>query len=193
VNFKTAITAALIFFAIGILTGIAVSEPKVIVAEPVESLSNEQSETVNTEHSEEQPEEQTETAIEYEQPLKDTSEQASPTDRVKESQIFVYPHEVVINIENAVWSTFTDTNSMDPVLDAGANAIQIVPKSQTEIQVGDIISYDTHIGTVIHRVIAIGQDEEGWYAIAKGDNNPEPDPFKVRFEKIKRVVVAIIY
>ena len=190
-NSKTAITAALILFAVGILTGIAVSEPKVIVAEQVKDV-----EPVFEIEQEEKPEEQTEpqTAIEnIEQPLKDTSEQPSPADRVKESQIYVYPDEVVINIENAVWSTFTDTNSMDPVIDAGANAIQIVPKSPTEIQVGDIISYDTSIGTVIHRVIEIGYDDKGWYAIAKGDNNSEPDPSKVRFEKIKRVVVAIIY
>ena len=188
-NWKTAITLITLFFAIGILTGLAVSDPKVIVAEQVIDVEKE---PISNIEQEEQTELQT--AIEnVEQPLKDTSEQASPADRIKESQIFVYSDEVIIKIDNPVWSTFTDTNSMDPVLDAGANAIQIVPKSVTEIQVGDIISYDTSIGTVIHRVIEMGYDDEGWFAIAKGDNNAEPDPDKIRFEKIKRVVVAIIY
>ena len=35
--------------------------------------------------------------------------------------------------------------------------------------------------------------DKGWYCIMKGDNNPEPDPGRVRFSQLRRVVVAIIY
>jgi len=84
---------------------------------------------------------------------------------------------------------------MDPVLDEKANAIEIIPKSNNNIHVGDIISYksDYADGTIIHRVIRIGNDEKGWYCIVKGDNNQSPDPGKIRFNQIKRVLVAIIY
>ena len=67
---------------------------------------------------------------------------------------------------------------MDPVLDNGTNAIEVVPQSFDEIGTGDIISYEMESinGTIIHRVIEIGFDSEGWYAITKGDNLEFQDP-----------------
>lgn len=122
-------------------------------------------------------------------------ERDSPNDWIKEDQINVYNDKVIINLRDAEWASFTDTNSMDPVIDEKANAIEIIPKSTDNIHVGDIISYDSEYasGTIIHRVIKISSDEEGWYCIAKGDNNKNPDPGKIRFKQIKRVLVAIIY
>lgn len=123
------------------------------------------------------------------------TERASPYDRILEKDILVMNDKVIINVKDAEWATFTDTNSMDPVLDAGANAIQIIPHTESDIHVGDIISYyEGSTGNVIiHRVIEIGSDEQGIYYIVKGDNNPDPDPAKVRFSQIRRVVIAIIY
>ncbi len=117
----------------------------------------------------------------------------SPSDWVSENQIKVTNNGVEIMINNAEWSSFTDTNSMDPVLDAGANAIEIPVKSESSIHPGDIISYKSDYGIIIHRVIEVGYDDQGWYAITKGDNNAYPDPQKVRFNQVLRVVVAIIY
>ena len=127
--------------------------------------------------------------------FQDGIEKDSPSDWIKEDQIKVYNDKVIINLKDAEWASFIDTNSMDPVLDETANAIQIIPKSTDDIQVGDIISYksDYADGTIIHRVIRIGNDEKGWYCIVKGDNNQSPDPGKIRFNQIKRVLVAIIY
>jgi len=42
-------------------------------------------------------------------------------------------------------------------------------------------------------VMQVDYDNLGWYAIVKGDNNPRPDPNKVRFNQIKRILVMIIY
>lgn len=122
-------------------------------------------------------------------------ERSSPQDRVHESQIHVYDTGVVLDIKNPEWSTFTDTNSMDPLIDKGANAIHIIPQTEDDISVGDIVAYDPEgsSGVVIHRVIEVGSDEEGTYYILKGDNNPIPDQGKVRFNQIRRVLVAIIY
>jgi len=119
----------------------------------------------------------------------------SPYDRIEESQIKVYKDKVVIEIEDAQWASFVDTNSMDPIIDEGANAIQIIPESYHDIHVGDIISYESEYaeGTFIHRVVKVGFDPDGWYCIAKGDNNPDTDPGKIRFSQIKKVLIAIIY
>ncbi|MDP2750014.1 MAG: signal peptidase I [Nanoarchaeota archaeon] len=122
-------------------------------------------------------------------------EKNSPADRIKQSDIHVLNDKVVIDIENPEWAMFTDTNSMDPLFDSGSNAIELVPKSEQEIQAGDIVSYKSEYadGIIIHRVAKIGTDEDGWFAVMKGDNNPTADPGKVRFDQIQRVVVAIVY
>ncbi len=126
-------------------------------------------------------------------------EQYSPSDWINESQIHVYSDKVLINVSGAEWAKFADTNSMDPFLDKGANALQLKPTSAEEIHLGDVISYhrfnpktleEEHI---IHRVVFKGEDEDGVYFVAKGDNNPVSDPGKIRFEDIDRVLFAIIY
>ena len=119
----------------------------------------------------------------------------SPCDRISEDQIFVFKERIIIEMPDAEWARFTDTNSMDPVIDEGANAIEYVPKSSQEICVGDIVSYESRYadGVLIHRVAELGYDDNGWYAVMKGDNNPYKDPGKIRWSQIKRVVVAIIY
>lgn len=122
-------------------------------------------------------------------------EQVSPYNWIKEENIHVTDDGIVIDLPNARWAKFTDTNSMDPVLDADANAIEIIPKSITDIHMGDIVSYKSNLvsGTIIHRVVKISHDIDGWYVTLKGDNNPKEDPERVRFDMIQRVVVAIIY
>jgi signal peptidase I len=125
-------------------------------------------------------------------PLASSRDIASPKDRIKEDDIIVLNDRIVIAIPNAFLARFTDTNSMDPVLDAEANAIEIVPKGPEDIAIGDIIAYQADDGIIVHRVVEIGYDESGWYAITKGDNNAVVDG-KIRFDAIKGIVVAIIY
>lgn len=130
-----------------------------------------------------------------EEPRLGTFEQNSPSDWIKEEQIRVYQDRIEIDLKDAVWAKFTNTNSMDPVLDETANAIEIIPTSPEEIHPGDIVSYKSEYSdaSIIHRVLETGYDDEGWFAIMKGDNNPLQDPGKVRFKQVRRVVVAIIY
>jgi hypothetical protein len=116
-----------------------------------------------------------------------------PSDRVRQSQISIYPDHVSVDIAGVRWANFSSTGSMLPVLGEGANALQIVPKFASDIKIGDIISYKLNNKVIIHRVIEIGSDEQGVYYIVKGDNNPEPDPMPVRFSQIDRVVVGILY
>ena len=46
---------------------------------------------------------------------------------------------------------------------------------------------------IIHRVIETGYDEQGWFAVTKGDNLKEKDPEKVRFNQIVGLVVGVLY
>lgn len=118
---------------------------------------------------------------------------SSPGNWVKENQIKVYSNKIIIELEKPTWASFTNTNSMDPFLDEASNAIEIKPESPDQINPGDIISYQTDFGIVIHRVIEKGKDKKGVYFFVKGDNNTFKDPFKVRFDDIEGVLVAIIY
>ncbi len=123
-----------------------------------------------------------------------SAEIMSPQDHVTEEQIRVYEDRVVLLIDNPLWSSFTNTNSMDPLLDIGANGIEIIPESEENIHVGDVISYKTETGSVvIHRVIEIGVDREGIYYLVKGDNNPIADGEKVRFDDVQGILVAVVY
>jgi hypothetical protein len=119
----------------------------------------------------------------------------SPSDWIKENQIHVYEDRIVLDIDGAAWSRFTDTNSMDPLIDEGSNGIEIRPGSAEQIEVGDIISYISEYSNdiMIHRVIEKGEDEEGIYFTVKGDNNSAADPGKIRFDQIEGVLVGILY
>jgi hypothetical protein len=121
------------------------------------------------------------------------TEKISPSDWISDRDIRMQSDGVFIKVDNPILAGFEDSNSMDPLLDSTANAIEVVPKTPEDIHVGDIASYDTKQGTIIHRVIETGTDEDGWYARFKGDNNPSPDPEKVRFKDIRRVAIAIVY
>ncbi len=120
-------------------------------------------------------------------------ELASPGDWVLEEDILVYSNRVVLDIDGASWASFTNTNSMDPFLDETANAIEILPEDPLDIQVGDVISYESEFGVIIHRVVEVGEDFDGVYYIVKGDNNAVKDPVKVRFDDVVGVLVAIVY
>ena len=121
-------------------------------------------------------------------------EHASPSDHLLQDQIHVYPDSIIIDVKNATWSRFANTNSMDPLFDATANGIELKPASPTQLKVGDIVSFRTPATThpTIHRIVEIGFDTEGWFAITKGDNNVGDDG-KVRFDAIEGVLVAILY
>lgn len=122
-----------------------------------------------------------------------TIEQSSPSDWVQEDQIKVYDDHVKLAIPNAQWAAFTNTNSMDPFLDETAHALEIIPENPNQINVGDVVAYKFKSSTYIHRVIEKDTDTEGFYYVVKGDNNPSPDPVKVRFKDITGVVIAVIY
>lgn len=120
-------------------------------------------------------------------------ERDSPSDHITPNMIHVYDDGVLIDMKNTRWSSFTNTNSMDPLLDESSNGLERIPASSSELSVGDVISYYYGDSTIIHRIIATGNDSEGWYAKTKGDNNPSSDPDLVRFDQVAGVLVGILY
>ena len=121
------------------------------------------------------------------------NERNSPQDRIKEKNIHVYNDKIVIDLEDASWSSFVNTNSMDPVFDTGTNGIEVIPQSPEDIMPGDVISYRYEDSIIAHRVIEVGKDKKGIFYIAKGDNNVIKDPQKIRFEQVHGVLVGLIY
>ena len=126
-------------------------------------------------------------------PFMGAQDKPSPGSWVKEDQIKVYQDRIELDIPKASWARFTNTKSMDPVFDESAHALEILPDDADAINIGDIISYRSSSGILVHRVVDKGSDEQGRYYIVKGDNAPLRDPFKVRFNEVKGVVVAVIY
>ena len=116
----------------------------------------------------------------------------SPKDRIKERQIVVLEDRIIIFLKNASLSRYAATKSMDPVIDVNANGIEIKPKTEKDIAVGDIIAFERNNKLIVHRVIEIGYDNEGWYCITKGDNALFDDG-KIRFDEIKYITVGILY
>ena len=121
-----------------------------------------------------------------------SSEIKAPSDSIKENQIIVYDDKVVIDIKDASLSAYAQTGSMLPFLDKGANGIIVAPKSEDEVNVGDIITFRQDSKLIVHRVVEKGEDAEGTYFITQGDNNTYPDG-KVRFSDIKYITVGILY
>lgn len=121
-----------------------------------------------------------------------TLDAAAPSDIVDSKDIILFEDMVVLRISNASLSSYAPTGSMKPLLDKGANGIRIVPNSPSQIEVGDIISFEKDGILIVHRVVEKGNDEEGIYFITKGDNNSYSDG-KVRFNQIKYLTIGVIW
>lgn len=125
----------------------------------------------------------------------------SPFDHIDESQIQVFDDKVIVHLQGSQtgWARFAPTNSMLPVLRDGHNSIEITPQSEEDIHIGDIISFQyvdpltKQEDLVVHRVIDVGRDAEGWYALTKGDHNRSADPGVRRFDDVVGILVMLIY
>lgn len=118
----------------------------------------------------------------------------SPSLTIKEEQILVYEDMTIINQSDLVWFSVEDTNSMLPTIDMGAFALGIDVENESQVNIGDIITYNSDDGEyIIHRVINISDDMNGTYYTLKGDNNIFVDNDRVRLEDIVYKVVGVIY
>lgn len=116
----------------------------------------------------------------------------APYDFIKEDKIEVFQDKVIIHIDGASLSRYAPTGSMIPVLDEGSNGIRIKPRSEEDVHIGDIITFEKENELIVHRVIEKGIDEKGIYYITKGDNNDIVDG-KTRFKDIKYITIGILW
>ena len=117
---------------------------------------------------------------------------SAPHDFIDEKSIIVEQGKVIVNLSDYVISKYDSSQSMIPILDAGANGIGIKPDSPDDIHIGDIVSFFQEEELIVHRVIEKGIDEQGVFFITKGDNN-NLDDGKIRFSQIDSVLVILIY
>lgn len=127
-----------------------------------------------------------------ESPLSGSDKGIAPHDWISEDKIHIYKDKIVLDIVGGSLSRYADTGSMKPIFDQGANGIRIVPSSEENIHVGDIITFERDGLLIVHRVVEAGEDELGRYFITQGDNNTVSDG-KVRFKDIKYVTIAVVY
>ena len=116
----------------------------------------------------------------------------APGNWIKQQDISVYDNAIVINIENASLGKYASTGSMLPLLDENSCGIRIIPKSEQEINVGDIVTFEQNRKLIIHRVIEKGKDETGVWFITKGDNSEIADR-KIRFKDIRYITIGILW
>lgn len=96
--------------------------------------------------------------------------------------------------EEPMLTEYAGTGSMKPTFGKYHNGIEVKVKSEKDLYLGDVISYyDANETLIVHRIIDMDYDDDGWYAIAQGDNNKVPDSKKVRFNQIHGKLVAVIY
>lgn len=127
--------------------------------------------------------------------LDEAPERLSPKDRLRTSDIHGLSSGVLLDVRDARFAVYSDTNSMDPLLDENTHGIEVKPTSPHDISVGDVISYKSELtgSLVVHRVVAIGQEDSNYFYTVQGDNNELPDPQRVHFDQIQGVLVGVLY
>jgi len=112
---------------------------------------------------------------------------------VNYKEIASYIVIILIGIIVAQHMNVVVSGSMEPVMYRGD--IVIVDQNPSSVQVGDIVVYKaTWVNEdVIHRVKEIYTASDGnTYLITKGDNNPVPDPYPVKYpDQVISKVVSI--
>ena len=120
----------------------------------------------------------------------------SPRDIIANADIIYSENKQTVTIHGMVgiWlTTVADTNSMDPVVDAGHTCILTSHFLRNDLRIGDCCVYWNGSQNILHRIVAINVDEKGRYFTFRGDNTSANDKYKVRDEHVKWLLVGIIY
>ncbi len=131
--------------------------------------------------------------VHKEKPFFGDEERYSPHDVIKEEDLQLDNDRLVINFPGLALAQYADTNSMDPLLDEHATGLEIIPESEEDIFVGDVIAYQSGDDLIVHRIVLISKDDFGWYAVVKGDNSETYNPERIRFEQVKYLLVGVLY
>jgi signal peptidase I len=116
----------------------------------------------------------------------------SPYNFIKDEQITLEEDRVIIEVNDPVFSRYTNSKSMSPMLNEESTGIGFKPNSEIDIHLGDIVSFRQDGNLIVHRVVEISEDDFGKYFITRGDNNNLNDE-KIRFSDIESVLIGVIY
>jgi len=102
------------------------------------------------------------------------------------------PEKQILNINYGDMIRVSGT-SMLPAIQEG-DWIVLAWGTQHKPVKGQVVAFKDILRgiTIAHRVIEVGQDNKGWWARTKGDNNPETDPYLVRESNYLGVVWGIV-
>jgi len=119
----------------------------------------------------------------------------SPRATVKTGDVYYDSGEVRIKgyKSEPLISTVEDTNSMDPLIDAGHICVFRTDFKKADLGVGDVIVYQCQEGLIMHRIVKITPDALGRIYTLRGDNNIGNDPYIVRDEHILYLLDLIKY
>lgn len=105
-------------------------------------------------------------------------------------------YSLILKDENrTIFSSRSKGKSMYPTLWGDSFQVYVRPENNSEIEDGDIIVYnppDKDYG-IVHRVIKVSEDDEGWYVYTKGDNNIARDPYRIRYDWIEGLLIGVTY
>lgn len=122
-------------------------------------------------------------------------ERSSPSDRV--GDLYCFKGVCKFKLPGIYMVSVTDTNSMDPLIDVGHNAIlqKMTLTESRYLSVGDVICYyySDKYPSVMHRIKKLGADKYGRFFICQGDNNFFSDTKRIRPGDVQGVLVAVIY
>lgn len=130
-------------------------------------------------------------SIHKEKPFFGDEERFSPYDRIKEQDLQLFFDRLIINFQGIKLASYSNTNSMDPLIDEHSTGLEIIPETEEDIHEGDIVAYQSGNDLIVHRIVSVSEDELGWYALLKGDNSQDVE--KIRFEQVKYVLIGVLY
>ena len=128
-----------------------------------------------------------------------SGELPSPRVKIEPQEINYDEHAEVLSISNVkspLWvTTVQSSNSMEPLVDIGHIVVLSKdPKYLDDLNVGDIIVWErSPANPIIHSIVEINQDGEGWYCRTKGLNIPQPDEEKIRKDEVKWVALLVAW
>jgi len=121
-------------------------------------------------------------------------ERPSPPGTMPQSAVKQYSDRIKVEQQGLkLLKSIRGTNSMDPLFDRGHTLIARDSFNHEDLVEGDIVVYYAYGRYIVHRITVIAEDEQGRAYTLEGDNNNEPDPYIVRDEHIKYLVVGIVY
>lgn len=115
----------------------------------------------------------------------------SPSDTLNESSFLLLNDRLIIRIDNASISSYSNTGSMLPFLTNYSHGLRIHPATEQDIHVGDVVSFNNNNKTIVHRVVRIENSNATTYFITRGDNSITED--RIEFKDIEWKIIGILY